>query len=176
MKDKSMMIALLAAILINLSPALAGAESPERLARPHSTSTTGSGGSMVVSGDPTIGNMVVDQYAALGRKAANPDSDPKIVAMMTKALCSGGPIDKLTAYAVGKAMNGLDRKARARLKVRDDESMTGLATRAIATLDGVDAGAILADEAIGPGAYHDAIGGMRLALDTCHFFGLEAKL
>ena len=176
MKNKSVAVGLLSAMLINLGPVIAVAQPVERLVRPVPSSTTNPGGKVVVSRDATFGNMVVDQYATLGRTAATPDANPFVVRALTDMNCSGGAISSLSAYAVSTALKGLDKATRAGLKTRDVASMTALAAGAIATLDGVSANAILADEAISPGAYHDAVAGMRLALEACNFFGLKRKL
>lgn len=168
-------VALLAAIAIGQGSAFADDGPAQRLARPFPASRTGADGRLVVSRDATFGNLIVDQYAALGRVAVDPTVKPEVVAIVTDMKCSS-PTGQLTAYTVGEILKGLGKGAKARLKARDPASMTGLAAATLAKLDGVSAEAILADEAIGPGAYHDAIGGMQLALVACKFFGFERKL
>jgi hypothetical protein len=171
MISKTVRLAVLACVLAGAQPTVGEAQTSGRLERPVQASATGADGKLEVSPDATFGNLVVDQYQALGRKAAGPDANPTVASMMTDLMCSRGSIGSVSAYAVAEALEGKGKAQRARLKARDPEAMTDLAIGAIAVLDKVDADAITADEAIGPGAYHDAIRGMRFALEACKFFG-----
>lgn len=165
-------VALLASLLAGACPSSGYAQSSDRLRRPVEASAEGADGKLEVSEKATIGNLTVDQYIALGRRVAGPDANPGVVEAITGIICKkGGPLNSVSAYAVSEAMKGVRKDERALLKARDPATMTALATRAVAVLDGVSADAIRADEAIGPGAYHDAVTGMRTALVACDFFG-----
>ncbi len=170
MKSKSAALAILAVALVVALPPPASAHQTGRLTRP-APSALNAEGRLVVAEGATFGQLLVDRYAAFGRQTAAPGADPEAVRMWTTLMCSGSATSAVAAYAVEKSLKGLKKDVRARLRARDPASMTDLAAAAIATLDGVSPEAILADEAIGPGVYHDAIGGMRFALEACNFFG-----
>jgi hypothetical protein len=169
MKSKSAAWAILVVALVALPPP-ASARQPERLQRP-APSALNEEGKLVVAEGATFGQLLVDRYAAFGRQTAAPDAAPETVQAWTTLMCSGSATRDVAAYAIGRALKGLKKDVRARLKARDPASMTFLAAATIGTLDGVSTEAILADEAIGPGAYHDAIVGMRTAIEACAFFG-----
>ena len=169
MKSKSAAWAILAVALFALPPP-ASARQTERLQRP-APSALNEEGKLVVAEGATFGQLLVDRYAAFGRQTTAPDAAPETVQAWTTLMCSRSTTRDVAAYAVGKALKDLKKDVRARLKARDPASMTALAAAMIGTLDGVSAEAILADEAIGPGAYHDAIVGMRTAIEACAFFG-----
>lgn len=154
-----------------LQPIAAGAQPVQRLARPVEASTIGADGKLVASENATFGNLVVDQYQRLGHRLATPDTNSAATDVMVELMCSTGSIGKVSAYAVTEALKETSKAERVRLKARDPDAMTNLAVGAIAVLDGIEAEAIRADEAIGPGAYHDAIAGLRFGLEACRFYG-----
>ncbi len=153
------------------------AQTPERLARPVAPSAMGSDGRMHVSPGATMGNLLVDQYAAFGRRLSAPDVDR---AAMTSALrpmmCNMNGAGGFIADRLRPMISAMSRDERAQVRARDEARLTGLAVALAASFDDAEASAVTADEALGPGVYHDAIGGFATALDACHFFGLEQRL
>lgn len=167
-------VLMLGVIAACLAAPCAAAQTPERLVR--QASRMGDDGGLVVSPAATVGSLAVDQYLSLGRKFVPLNMDKKVLASaLDGPICRGG-IGQATAVNLRDAIAGLGKADRALLKARNAESLSAVSISVLAALDGVDAAAIRADEAIGPGVYHDAINGLGLAMDLCGFFGLERTL
>jgi hypothetical protein len=170
-------LALLGAIFISLGSAVAVAQTAGRLSRPVQPSAMGPDGKLHIARDATFGNLAVDIYSDLGRQLYAAEGEPESYRQgMKKAICLMHGRDELAAARVAEALKGMSKDERARLKSRDAASLTELSIKVVAVFDGVSADAIRSDEALGPGAYHDAINGFRVTLDACHFFGLERRL
>ncbi|WP_395644815.1 hypothetical protein [Terricaulis sp.] len=153
------------------------AQAPERLARPFPESRMGEDGRLVVASNMTLGNLAVDQFANYGRRIFAPEADREIVTRaLTPMMCDTATAGGFARDQVAQLVRGMSRQERDRLKARDPASIEALAIAVAARLDGADAEAIRADEALGPGAYRDAINGFSVALDACRFFGLERRL
>src|SRR5262249_5646622 len=151
---------------------VAGSQSAERLSRPVQSSTVGSDGRVHSSSDATVGNLIVDQYSDFGHRIFASNAKPAVVADALKPLmCNPHGAGAIAAHQVADALKGMSKDERARLKSRDAAGLTELSIMLVAAFDGVSANAIRSDEALGPGIYHDAIYGFRVALDVCHFFG-----
>lgn len=175
--SKRFVAAVMSAILACAFSSAGGAfaQSGERLARPFEASRTGPDGKLIVARNATFGSLIVDQYANFSRlvKAKHPDFSAPETDFVAKALkplmCDGSA--GVPAAMVAREWRGLSKSERARLRARDPASLTDFSIRMIAIFDGASADAIRADEAIGPGVYHDAIDGFRIALDVCDLFG-----
>ncbi|WP_157138889.1 hypothetical protein [Asticcacaulis biprosthecium] len=167
-----MKLFLVSAALLGMALAcVAGAQPAERLARPVKHSYTGEDGKFHVEKDATVGNLGVDAYANLGRRMATADLDAVAMSKALKPVLCDRAGAQAVAAVVKDALKEMTTAQRARLKAREPESLTDLAIIIAASLDQVDADAIRADEALGPGAYHDAITGFRIGLEACDFYG-----
>lgn len=156
---------------------LAAAQPAERMSRPFQESTTGPDGRLQVSRDATMGNLVVDQYSRIGALLFAPGANLEAVAEGARPLmCDLGGSAGIAAVSLRRLINRMDADERMRLRSRDAASLTELSIALAADLDGVRAEAIRTDEAHGPGVYHNAINGFRVALDVCRFFGHERRL
>lgn len=166
------------ALIAFVGAPVASAQTPSRLTRPNASSST-SDGKLQAPANATIGNLVVDLFEASGRAAAielNDEKERKAAAAVTEiAVCSSvaGSVSKTLLSDATRAMTA---ESLAKLKAHDPASLADVSIGMLATLDGVSAEAIRADEALGPGAYHDAILGMTASLVACRFFGLEKSL
>lgn len=127
----------------------------------------------------TIGSLVVDIYARYARISVDPtlQGDTKTV-LFKGMICGKSPggftgASDLTAALARELVKSMPREARARLKAADPAALTDLAVGIIARADGVTPDAIRADEALGPGVYHDPIEGLRFALVLCQLYGVR---
>jgi hypothetical protein len=144
----------------------ANAQQPQRLTRQESKAAPD--GALVVNRNATLGNMVVDQYSDFGRKfAAATEAGRKGIGAGVKMVHCDSAMGRITTDLMKPELKAMSKDQRALLKKRDPASLTALSINLLAALDKVDANAIRADEAIGPGVYHDAITGLNLALDVC---------
>lgn len=91
-------------------------------------------------------------------------------------ICDDVVMSKLTSSMVGDVLKRTKKSDRNLLKARDQESLNDFSIQLIAIFDDVDPAVIRADEALGPGVYHDAIRGLGYSLEACSFFGQERKL
>ncbi|HWW12721.1 MAG TPA: hypothetical protein VN018_09400 [Brevundimonas sp.] len=140
----------------------------ERLSRPNSPSIMGQDGRLQVSPNATLGNLLVDQYSNFGRRLLAPGANPDAVALaLQPVMCARQGVNASAAIAVRGALRDLDRTDRARLKGGDPESLTQFSITILAQWDRVNADDIRADEALGPGVYHEAIAAFRSALQLC---------
>jgi hypothetical protein len=165
--------AALAACLALSAAAIAEPQQAARLTRP--ADAIGPGGK-VANPDATIGNMTVETYADAGRRVAAADSEPKRIGTIEGLkffICDMDGLGAITADAVKAVVKPMTKDERARLKARDAASLTSFSVAVLARLDGITADAIRADEAIGPGVYHDAIAGLTIGLDACKFYGVR---
>ena len=164
---------LLAGAMLACAPAAAeptAEPAAPRLSRPVSPAATGADGKLEMSGKTTFGNLVVEQHATVGRIfAANPNGN-SLLTGLKPTLCDGAT-GAIAAYAAKEVLKRMTQADRARVKSKDAAALTDLAIGTAAVLDAVSPEAIRADEALGPGAYHDAISGFRIAFVACRFYG-----
>lgn len=175
MKSAALSLAFSSAVILCALPVIAAAQVPERLTRPRE-STIGADGKLHAPADATMGNLIVDTYSSLGAVVSRPEGPPEGVASGLKSVTCQGATGPLVAYKVRELLKTTSKADRMRLKSRDAAGLTEFSIRLVAGLDDASVEAIRADEALGPGAYHNAIGGFRWALDVCGFFGEERKL
>lgn len=177
MKSVTISLMLLGAALGSTYSSFAVAQTTVRLARPFEPSTAGPDGRLRVNRNATMGNMVVDQYSRFGVKISAAGSNRKYVVEALKPLmCESSGSGSMVANELADILKKTSKDERARLKARDPASLTTLSITLIAAFDGVSGDAIRADEALGPGVYHDAIDGFRVALEVCDFLGKRREL
>lgn len=143
----------------------ASAQPVERLVRPGPDPAE-------AQSDPARAGLIeaiFNTYASLGAAAASLPAD-RLESFIRAGSCDSAgavyadEIIRLETEAQGAA-------ARARLEARDPEIITSMSMVVLETLEDVPAGAIAADEAIGPGVYHDALRGVDLLQSVCRLLG-----
>lgn len=164
----TVLVPIIAAALASGSAVNAQEQTAERLSRPVQSSAMGQDGRLQVSPSATLGNMTVDQYGHFGRRMLAPGADPEVIAQALKSImCNPSGVQATAVVAIRDARNAMSRADRARLRDGDPDTLTQLSITALARLDGVNPDAVRADEALGPGVYHEAITGFRAALQVC---------
>lgn len=124
--------------------------------------------------DATFGAKLVDIYTSYGRVSVDPKlQGPYRETVLTALMCAKGVASNLTAYEAAETLKTMPRESRARVKARDAAVLTDLSIDIIAKADGASPDAIRADETLGPGVYHDAIEGLRVALAQCQLYGVR---
>ncbi len=152
-----------AALLLTLpAPAVAQSNTtaPRRLSRIDDTAMVG---------DMTIGQLVVSHYSYLQREYLSKFDEAQKLRFSQVTVC--GSTAQLLGYELKVHKKALSKADQALVKSSDKQVIMRLIIGAIGALDQVPASSIAADEAIGPGVYHNAILGADYAVRRCRLLG-----
>lgn len=159
--------ALVAMICLSTGSGLAAEtnESVKRLTRSVNSDDEGK-----LRADAKIGQIIVDQYGRVFNKFifGKPPGTAKFA--VETILCSQG-IGDISRYQVRKLISAMSSEELTKLKSAYPSTLRQLSIGTIAALDGVEADAIVRDENLGPGIYHDSIQAMMVAIPQCRFGG-----
>jgi len=137
----------------------AAAEPPARLTHVQDMNEKGE-----MNGDATIGQVVVGYYIELQTKHSS-----SLGTMSDDFTCKSGPSTIMKASA-SKHARALPTDARKKLATNDPVALENLAIDVVGELEGVDAGMIRADEALGPGNFRPAITAIAYTIGRCRFY------
>ena len=164
----TILLSIIGATLVCGNAVNAQEQPAERMSRPVPSSEMGQHGRLQVSPNATLGNLVVDQYSNFGRRMLAPGASPESVALALKPImCSRQCVNANAAIAIRDVQNTMSRAERAQLRDGDPDSLAQFSIMVLARLDRVNPEEIRADEALGPGVYHEAITAFRAALQLC---------
>ncbi len=121
--------------------------------------------------DSTVGSLVVETIGDMRRSVAAIKTPQTADTLADYLYCKSGGTSDMASFAAKEVIKKATKADKALLRANDPDAIHALAIAAIGFLDNVPAKAITDDEAIGPGDYHDPVGGMEQALQICHFYG-----